>query len=322
VRPTIVAEDLRKRFGDKTALDGVALTVAAGTVHGLLGPNGAGKTTAVRILTTLLRLDGGHAEIAGIDVARRPEEVRRHIGLVGQHAAVDEVLSAQQNLELFGRLYHLGTRAARSRATELLAAFDLADTGKKAVKQFSGGMRRRLDIAASLILRPSVLFLDEPTTGLDPRGRNEVWETVRTLVREGTTVLLTTQYLDEADQLAGRISVIDHGRVVAEGTPTGLKAQLGGDRIDVVLHDVADLPAARQVVARIAGAEPETDTDGRRVSAAVTDPLAALADTVTALRAADLAVEDVALRRPTLDEVFLHLTGARTDETEKEVATA
>ncbi len=319
MRPTIVAEGLRKRFGDKTALDGVDLTVGAGSVHGLLGPNGAGKTTAVRILTTLLRLDDGHAEIAGIDVARRPELVRAHIGLVGQHAAVDEVLSAQQNLELFGRLYHLGARAARARATELLAAFDLADTGKKAVKQFSGGMRRRLDIAASLILRPRVLFLDEPTTGLDPRGRNEVWETIRSLVREGTTVLLTTQYLDEADQLTDRISVVDHGRVVAEGTPTALKAELGGDRIDVVLHDAADLAVAGQVVARVAGSAAETDHDRRQVSAAVTDPLAALADTVTALRAADLAVEDVAVRRPTLDEVFLHLTATKT---EKEVATA
>ncbi len=328
MRPTIAAEGLRKRFGDKTALDGVDLTVGAGTVHGLLGPNGAGKTTAVRILTTLLRLDGGRAEIAGLDVAREPALVRRHIGLVGQHAAVDEALSARQNLELFGRLYHLGTRAAGTRATELLAAFDLADTGKKAVKQFSGGMRRRLDIAASLILRPRVLFLDEPTTGLDPRGRNEVWETVRTLVREGTTVLLTTQYLDEADQLADRISVIDNGRVVAEGTPTALKARLGGDRIDVVLHDVADLPAAGQVVGRVAGTEPETDQDRRRVSASVADPLAALADTVTARRAPYLAVVDVALRGPTLDEVFLHLTGARTGgaggagDTEKEVATA
>jgi ABC-2 type transport system ATP-binding protein len=311
VSPTIVAEGLRKRFGDKTALDGVDLTVAAGTVHGLLGPNGAGKTTAVRILTTLLKLDSGRAEVAGFDVGREPGRVRASIGLVGQHAAVDEALSARQNLELFGRLYHLSPGAARTRAVELLTQFGLADTGKKAVKQFSGGMRRRLDLAASLILRPRVLFLDEPTTGLDPRGRNEVWEAVRALVREGTTVLLTTQYLDEADQLTSVISVVDHGRVIAEGSPATLKSRLGGDRLDVVLHDATELARAAHVVAKVAGKEPETDADNRRVSAPVTDPLAALADAVHALREANLSVEDVALRRPTLDEVFLHLTGEK-----------
>jgi ABC-2 type transport system ATP-binding protein len=314
VSPTIVAEGLRKRFGDKTALDGVDMTVAEGTVHGVLGPNGAGKTTVVRILTTLLRHDAGHAEVAGFDVATRPDQVRAHLGLVGQHAAVDEALSARQNLELFGRLYHLSASAARTRAVELLTQFDLAETGTKAVKQFSGGMRRRLDLAASLILRPRVLFLDEPTTGLDPRGRSEVWEAVRALVRQGTTVLLTTQYLDEADQLAGRISVMDHGRVIAEGSPATLKARLGGDRLDVVLHDAADLARAAHVVEAVAGTPPETDEDARRVSAAVTDPLTALAEAVRALRAADLAVEDIGLRRPTLDEVFLHLTGTRNEE--------
>ena len=307
--PTIVAEGLRKRFGDKIALDGVDLTVEAGTVHGVLGPNGAGKTTAVRILTTLLKLDAGRAEVAGFDVMAAPARVRAHIGLVGQNAAVDEVLSGRQNLELFGRLYHLSARATRARATELLDRFGLADTGNKAVKQFSGGMRRRLDLAASLILAPKVLFLDEPTTGLDPRGRNEVWEAVRSLVREGTTVLLTTQYLDEADQLASVISVVDHGRVIAEGSPATLKSRLGGDRIDVVLHDTAALAEAAEVVSRIAGAPAETDPDNRQVSAPVTDPLGALGQAVTALRDAGLAVEDVALRRPTLDEVFLHLTG-------------
>jgi ABC-2 type transport system ATP-binding protein len=309
--PTIVAEGLRKRFGDKTALDGVDLTVAVGTVHGMLGPNGAGKTTAVRILTTLLKLDAGRAEVAGFDVTAKPDRVRASIGLVGQHAAVDEALSGRQNLELFGRLYHLPARDARARAGELLAMFGLADTGAKAVKQYSGGMRRRLDLAASLILRPKVLFLDEPTTGLDPRGRNEVWEAVRALVREGTTALLTTQYLDEADQLASAISVVDHGRVIAEGSPATLKSRLGGDRLDVVLHDVTELSRAAEIVAKVAGAEAETDADDRRVSAPVTDPLTALGDAVQALRAADLGVEDVALRRPTLDEVFLHLTSAR-----------
>jgi ABC-2 type transport system ATP-binding protein len=310
----IRTEGLCKRFGEKVALDHVDLTVAAGTVHGLLGPNGAGKTTVVRILTTLLRPDAGHASVAGFDAVSAAGQVRAHIGLVGQHTAVDEALSAQQNLELFGRLYHLSAGAARTRAGELLARFALADAGRKPVSQFSGGMRRRLDLAASLILRPRVLFLDEPTTGLDPRGRNEVWESVRALVREGTTVLLTTQYLDEADQLAGAVSVIDHGRVIAEGSPAALKSRLGGDRLDVVLHDAAELPAAVAVLARVAGAEPETDPDNRRLSTPVTDPLTALADAVHALREANLTVEDIGLRRPTLDEVFLHLTGDRKEE--------
>jgi ABC-2 type transport system ATP-binding protein len=305
----IRTEGLCKQFGQKVALDRVDLTVAAGTVHGLLGPNGAGKTTVVRILTTLLRPDAGHASVAGFDAVTAPAQVRAHIGLVGQHTAVDEALSARQNLELFGRLYHLSAGAARARAGELLARFALADAGRKPVRQFSGGMRRRLDLAASLILRPRVLFLDEPTTGLDPRGRNEVWESVRALVREGTTVLLTTQYLDEADQLAGAISVLDHGRVIAEGSPAALKSSLGGDRLDVVLHDAAELPVAAEVLARVAGAVPETDQDNRRLSTPVTDPLTALADAVHALRQAALTVEDIGLRRPTLDEVFLHMTG-------------
>ncbi len=310
----IITEGLRKRYGDKAALDGVDLTVEAGTVCGLLGPNGAGKTTAVRILTTLLRADGGRASVAGFDVAREPDRVRASIGLVGQHAAVDEALSARQNLELFARLYHLSRAAARSRASELLDRFALADTGSKAVARFSGGMRRRLDLAASLILAPRVLFLDEPTTGLDPRGRNEVWAAVRALVAEGTTVLLTTQYLDEADQLADRISVLDEGRVIAAGTPAALKADLGGDRLDVVVHDAADLAPAAAALARVSGADAETDPDARRVSAPVRDRVAALTDAAHALRESGVAVEDIALRRPTLDEVFLHLTGHRTEE--------
>jgi ABC-2 type transport system ATP-binding protein len=311
--PTIVTEGLRKRYGDKIALDGVDLTVAAGTVCGLLGPNGAGKTTAVRILTTLLRPDEGRAQVAGFDVGRDPQRVREHIGLVGQNAAVDEALSGRQNLELFGRLYHLGSAAARHRAAELLEQFSLADTGDKAAKQYSGGMRRRLDLAASLILAPPVLFLDEPTTGLDPRGRAEVWQAVRDLVKQGTTVLLTTQYLDEADQLADQISVIDNGRVIAEGSPTALKSKLGGDRLDVVLHDTAELDRAVRVVAAVTGTEPEVDRDRRRISAAVTDPLAALGEAARALREEGFGVEDVGLRRPTLDEVFLSLTGHGTE---------
>jgi ABC-2 type transport system ATP-binding protein len=312
--PVITTEGLRKRYGDKIALDGVDLSVDAGTVCGLLGPNGAGKTTAVRILTTLLRADGGRAEVAGFDVAREPDRVRAAIGLVGQHAAVDEALSARQNLEIFGRLYHLSETAARARATELLEQFALADTGKKPVTQFSGGMRRRLDLAASLILAPRVLFLDEPTTGLDPRGRTEVWAAVRALVAGGTTVLLTTQYLDEADQLADHICVLDNGRVVAEGTPDQLKKDLGGDRLDVVLHDAAGLPAAAATVERVTGAAAETDPDRRLVSAPVRDRVTALTAATRALQEAGLAVEDVALRRPTLDEVFLHLIGHKTEE--------
>jgi ABC-2 type transport system ATP-binding protein len=301
----IEAEGLRKRFGDNEALAGIDLAVTTGTVCGLLGPNGAGKTTAVRILTTLLRADGGRAAVAGIDVARDPAGVRRRIGLVGQSAAVDEVLSGRQNLVLFGRLYHLGTAGARSRADELLERFGLADTGSKPVAQYSGGMRRRLDLAAGLILSPSVLFLDEPTTGLDPRGRNEVWAAVRALVDEGVTVLLTTQQLEEADQLADRIAVIDRGRVIAEDTPDALKAALGGDWIDVVMHDADALSFAAELLARIAGATPEVDADSRRVSAPVGDRMAALGAVVREL--GDRA-EDIALRRPTLDEVFLHLT--------------
>jgi ABC-2 type transport system ATP-binding protein len=311
--PTIETEGLRKRFGDRAALDGIDLTVAAGTVLGLLGPNGAGKTTAVRILTTLLAPDGGRARVAGHDVVGEPERVRADIGLVGQNAAVDEALSARQNLELFGRLYHLPAAGARARATELLEQFQLADTGTKAVKRFSGGMRRRLDLAASLILAPRVLFLDEPTTGLDPRGRTEVWNAVRQLVRAGTTVLLTTQHLDEADQLADRIAVIDTGRVIAEGTPEELKTRLGGDRLDVIVHHETELAKAVDIVAAVAATTPETSADDRRVSAPVRDRVGALTDTVRALADAGVAVEDIALRRPTLDEVFMHLTGHHTE---------
>jgi ABC-2 type transport system ATP-binding protein len=304
----ILAEGLRKRYGDKHALDGLDLAVPAGTVCGLLGPNGAGKTTAVRILTTLLRPDGGRARVAGFDVASQGAQVRRRIGLVGQHAAVDEILSGRQNLELFARLYHLGPAAARRRAEELLAEFGLADAGAKPVSRYSGGMRRRLDLAASLILSPPVLFLDEPTTGLDPRGRSEVWQAVRRLVAQGTTVLLTTQYLDEADQLAGRICLVAAGRVRAEGTPDELKSRLGGDRIEIVLRREADLPAAAELIGKVADADTEVDSDSRRVSAPARDRMTALTEVVRALHGAGIVAEDIALRQPTLDEVFLHLT--------------
>ncbi|MEV0224637.1 ATP-binding cassette domain-containing protein [Streptomyces sp. NPDC050704] len=304
----IVVEDVRKRYGDKAALDGLDLVVRRGTVHGLLGPNGAGKTTAVRVLTTLLRPDEGRAEVFGCDVVREAGRIRRRIGLLGQHAALDEELGGRQNLEMFGRLYHLGARHARVRADELLERFGLADTGRKVVKQYSGGMRRRLDLAASLITEPEVLFLDEPTTGLDPRGRAEVWGAVRSLVGGGTTVLLTTQYLEEADQLADRIAVVDHGRVIADGTADELKAKTGGDRIDVVLRDEGQLGAAVALLP-FDKADISVDTDRRLLSAPVTDRMAALAGAVRALEEAGIEAEDIALRRPTLDEVFLHLTG-------------
>jgi ABC-2 type transport system ATP-binding protein len=267
----ISVEGLRKRYGGVAALDGFDLTVPSGTVCALLGPNGAGKTTAVRILSTLLDPDGGRATVAGHDVVTQPAEVRRRIGLVGQHVAIDEVLSGRQNLVMFGRLYHLGRARARARADELLARFGLADTGGKQVSRYSGGMRRRLDLAASLIIAPSVLFLDEPTTGLDPRGRIEVWEAVRALVAGGTTVLLTTQYLDEADQLASTICLIADGRAVAHGTPDELKAALGGDRVDVVVRRPDDLARAADALGGIASAEPggaRLDPDARRVSVA------------------------------------------------------
>ncbi|MFF0115804.1 ATP-binding cassette domain-containing protein [Streptomyces prasinus] len=340
----IVVEEARKTYGGKSAksaknpestknpknpenpksarnggpaLDGLDLTVARGTVHGVLGPNGAGKTTLVRILATLLRPDAGRIEVAGHDVVREAYAVRLRIGLLGQHAALDEELGGRQNLELFGRLHHLGARRARARADELLARFDLAGTGRKAVRQYSGGMRRRLDLAASLITEPEVLFLDEPTTGLDPRGRAEVWDSVRSLVDGGTTVLLTTQYLEEADQLADRISLVDAGRVVADGTADELKAAVGGDRVDVVLRDAGQLGAAVALLP-VPKDTVTVDTDRRLLSAPVTDRVAALAGIVRALEEADIRAEDIALRRPTLDEVFLRLTGH--DERVKETA--
>ncbi|PZG19180.1 daunorubicin/doxorubicin resistance ABC transporter ATP-binding protein DrrA [Nonomuraea aridisoli] len=301
---------MRKTYGGTTALNGIDLDVGPGTVCGLLGPNGAGKTTAVRILTTLLRPSGGRAEVAGFDVATHPRQVRRNIGLVGQHAAVDELLTGRQNLELFARLSHLGAARARARAGELLERFGLTHAGP--AKEYSGGMRRRLDLAAGMILAPPVLFLDEPTTGLDPRSRAEIWRAVRELVAGGTTVLLTTQYLEEADQLADRISVIDAGRVVAEGTPAELKAKLGGDRLDVVVHDPARLAEAAEIVARAADGPPEVDQDTRRVSAPVGERVAALTGVLAAFAEAGVEAEDVAVRRPTLDEVFLSLTGGDT----------
>ncbi|MEV7447585.1 MULTISPECIES: ATP-binding cassette domain-containing protein [Streptomyces] len=308
------AEGLQKRYGEKRALDGFDLAVRAGTVHGLLGPNGAGKTTAVRVLSTLIRADGGRAAVAGLDVARRPREVRARIGLTGQYAAVDEVLTGRQNLEMFGRLFHLGGRRARLRAAELLEQFDLTDAADKGVGDYSGGMRRRLDLAASMILAPAVLFLDEPTTGLDPRSRGEVWDSVRALVADGTTVLLTTQYLEEADRLASRITVIDQGRAIADDTPDALKNRVGGDRIEVVVGERSEIPRVAKVIARVADGEPEADETELRVHAPVTDRVAALTDVARTLQDEGVRVEDIGLRRPSLDDVFLSLTGHRTEK--------
>ena len=305
----IVAEGLRKRFSETRAVDGFDLVVAPGSICGLLGPNGAGKTTVVRILATLLHADAGRALIDGVDVATEPHEVRRRIGWSGQAPAVDEILSGRQNLVLFGRLNRLGKAAAGRRADELLERFDLVEASRKSVKHYSGGMRRRLDLAVTLILSPAVLFLDEPTTGLDPRGRNEVWSAIRSLVAGGTTVLLTTQYLDEADQLADQIVVIDTGRTIAEGTSDALKAQIGGDRLDVVVDDDADLAPVTSVVGRVLGAQPEVDAEARRVSAPVKGRVAALTEVLGALAEQRIEVADVGIRRPTLDDVFLRLTG-------------
>ncbi|RKN41546.1 ATP-binding cassette domain-containing protein [Micromonospora endolithica] len=310
----IEADGLRRRFGATVALAGLDLRVPPGSVCGLLGANGAGKTTAVRILTTLLRADAGRARVAGFDVGRQPDRVRARIGLVGQHAAVDEVLSGRQNLVLFGRLHHLDAARARRVAAGLLDRFGLAEAADRPAGTYSGGMRRRLDLAAGLVHDPPVLFLDEPTTGLDPRARAEVWDYVRELSAAGTTVLLTTQYLEEADQLADRLAVVAAGRVVAAGTPDELKAALRGDRVDVALARAADLDAAARVAGAAAGAAAAVDAATLRVSVPVQDRVGALAAILPALADAGIAATDVVLRRPTLDEVFLRLTGAERGE--------
>jgi len=302
--PPLVARGLRKAYGETLALDGFDLEVAPGTVHALLGPNGAGKSTAVNTFATLTRCDEGEVHVAGHDVRRSPRQVRASIGLVGQSAALDEVLFGRENLVMFGRLHDLSKQDARTRADELLAAFGLEDAAARKVSTYSGGMRRRLDIAASLVTRPSLLFLDEPTTGLDPRGRNEVWEMVRQVVAAGTTVLLTTQYLDEADQLADRITVMGAGRVIAEGTSSELKGRLGGDRVIVTAAATTDLEVMREALGGTADAERREVT----VEAGDAGGSASLVAAVRALDATGLAFDDVLLRRPTLDEVFLHLT--------------
>ncbi len=305
----IEAHGLVKKFGDVVALDGLDLVVPEGTVVGLLGPNGAGKTTAVRILTTLLKPDTGNATVAGFDVVRQPNKVRGVIGLTGQYAAVDEYLTGRENLRMFGDLYHLKASYVRERSLELLERFDLADAADRSLRTYSGGMRRRLDLAASLIAKPSILFLDEPTTGLDPRSRLGLWEVITDLVAEGTTVLLTTQYLEEADQLAEEIVVIDHGRVIAKGTSDTLKDDVGGDRIEVVLTDRGLLERAAALLAPVATGEIVTDHEEARVAVPVTGGSASLIDAIRRLDSEGIDIADVVLRRPTLDDVFLTLTG-------------
>jgi ABC-2 type transport system ATP-binding protein len=304
----IEAAGLTKSFGAVTALDGLDLAVAGGRVCALLGPNGAGKTTAVRILATLTRPDAGRATVAGHDIARQPRQVRASIGLVGQHAAVDDDLTGQENLVILGLMHHLGRRTARQRAAALLAEFQLAEAGGRLVRTWSGGMRRRLDLMATLIVAPPVLILDEPTTGLDPRSRAEIWSTVRRLARGGTTVLLSTQYLAEADEIADAVVIIDGGRVVAQGSPDELKDAIG-TRVDIVLADAADLPAAAALLSRWATGAPSADPDQRRLTAPVPAGAISLPELVRQLDTAGLRAEDVSVRRPTLDEVFLDRTG-------------
>jgi ABC-2 type transport system ATP-binding protein len=305
----IEAVGLTKRYKDVVALDGLDLNVPEGAVLGLLGPNGAGKTTAVRVLSTLLEPDGGTAMVAGIDVAKDPQAVRKAIGLSGQSAAVDEYLTGYENLDMVGRLYHMGKQESRSRARELLAQFDLSDAGDRPVKTYSGGMRRRLDLAAALVARPKVLFMDEPTTGLDPRSRSTMWEVIRELVHDGATLLLTTQYLEEADRLADEIVVIDEGTAIARGRADELKAQVGGERVELVVTAEAQVEPARAVLREIAIGEVVLDEQTRTLTAPVVDGAASLMAALRRLDSEHIAVLDVGLRRPTLDDVFLTLTG-------------
>jgi ABC-2 type transport system ATP-binding protein len=308
-RPAVVAENVSKRFGSIVALDDVDLEVPTGTVLGLLGPNGAGKTTAVRILTTLLQPDSGRAEVAGYDVVRDAQALRSVIGLAGQYAAVDENLSGRENLELVGRLYHMPRADVRGRAAELLEQFSLSDAADRLAKTYSGGMRRRLDLAASLVAHPRVLFLDEPTTGLDPSGRLDLWEVIEELVEEGTTLLLTTQYLEEADRLADTIAVIDHGRVIATGTASELKSKAGGDVLELTVASPRKVTTAVRALGDIECGEPHVDKKTGRISVPVKNGSSAVVDAVRSLDKARVKVSDLSLHRPSLDDVFFALTG-------------
>ncbi|CAM5482621.1 ATP-binding cassette domain-containing protein [Streptomyces coeruleorubidus] len=320
----IYAEGLVKTFGDVKALDGVDLDVPEGTVLGLLGPNGAGKTTTVRCLTTLLRPDSGRAVVAGIDVLEQPDAVRRSIGLSGQFAAVDEYLTGRENLQMVGQLYQMRAKAAKERAAELLEQFHLADAADRPTKTYSGGMRRRLDLAAALVVSPPVMFMDEPTTGLDPRNRQQLWEVIKQLVSGGTTLLLTTQYLEEADHLAHDIAVVDHGRVIAKGTADQLKARTGGERVEVVVHEREHIQAAAEVLAGFGKGDTTVEEHMRKLTAPVTGGAKLLAEVIRELDTRGIEIDDIGLRRPTLDDVFLSLTGhvaeAKNEENDKEAA--
>jgi len=312
---SVIAEDLVKTYrnGAVRALDHLSLDVEEGTVLSVLGPNGAGKTTCVRILATLLKPDSGRAMVGGIDVIKHPEKVREVIGLSGQYAAVDEILTGWDNLVMFGQLYHLGKKASIARAEELLERFSLTDSAKRPIKTYSGGMRRRLDLAASLIVKPKVLFLDEPTTGLDPRGRQEMWSVIEELVKGGVTLLLTTQYLEEADQLADEIAVIDTGKVIARGTSDALKKQVGGERLEIVV-EAQNITKTMEVVASVSGNKATLDEGLRMISAPVSTGATALIETLRALDDAGVHPLDVGLKRPSLDDVFLSLTGHAAEE--------
>ncbi|MFE9394464.1 ATP-binding cassette domain-containing protein [Streptomyces flavidovirens] len=318
----IHAEGLVKTFGDVKALDGVDLDVPEGTVLGLLGPNGAGKTTAVRVLTTLLQPDSGKAVVAGIDVLKHPNEVRRSIGLSGQFAAVDEYLTGRENLQMVGRLYQMSAKASKARADELLERFNLADAADRTAKTYSGGMRRRLDLAAALVVSPPVMFMDEPTTGLDPRNRQQLWEVIQELVSGGTTLLLTTQYLEEADHLAHDICVIDHGRVIARGSSDQLKARTGGERIEVVVHDPEYLTAADEVLRAFGKGASKTERHTRKITVPVTGGAKLLAEVIRELDIRGVEIDDIGLRRPTLDDVFISLTGHAAEAAEEEAEAA
>ncbi|WP_333774058.1 ATP-binding cassette domain-containing protein [Streptomyces sp. IBSBF 3136] len=305
----IYAEGLVKTFGDVRALDGVDLDVPEGTVLGLLGPNGAGKTTTVRCLTTLLRPDSGRAVVAGVDVLKHPDAVRRSIGLSGQFAAVDEYLTGRENLQMVGQLYQMRAKAAKQRAAELLEQFHLADAADRPAKTYSGGMRRRLDLAAALVVSPPVMFMDEPTTGLDPRNRQQLWEVIKQLVSGGTTLLLTTQYLEEADHLAHDIAVVDQGRVIAQGTSDQLKARTGGERVEVVVHERDHIDTAAEVLRGFGKGDTTVEEHTRKLTVPVTGGAKLLAEVIRELDTRGIEIDDIGLRRPTLDDVFLSLTG-------------